>query len=241
MSNIAIIFAGGTGSRMGAGLPKQFLKINGKSILIHTLENFQNSIYIDKIYIACKLEYLDKTKYEIEKFQITKVKAIVPGGKTGQDSIYNALSKAAEENPKNSIVLIHDGVRPCISDEVIKKNIESVKENGSAITSTSCYETVILSENGKEIESIPSRDIAYTAQAPQSFYLNDILQAHNIIRKINPLYEGIVDSCSLYKKLNKKVFMIKGNRGNIKVTTPEDFYILRALLEYKESKQILGL
>ena len=241
MSNIAIIFAGGTGSRMGAGLPKQFLKINGKSILIHTLENFQNSKYIDKIYISCKLEYLDETKNEIKKFQITKVKAIVPGGKTGQDSIYNALSKAAEENPEDSIVLIHDGVRPCISDEVIDKNIKSVKENGSAITCTSCYETVILSEKGKEIESIPSRDIVYTAQAPQSFYLNDILQAHNIIRKTNPLYEGIVDSCTLYRKLNKKVFMIKGNRGNIKVTTPEDFYILRALLEYKESKQILGL
>lgn len=241
MANIAIIFAGGTGTRMGAGTPKQFLLVNGKPILIHTLDNFQNSQYIDKIYIACKEEFIEQTRKEIEKYQITKVVGIVPGGVTGQDSIYNALSKAREENEDDSIVLIHDGVRPFLTDEVIKANIDSVKKYGSAITCTACYETVILSEDGEKIEQVPSRDIAFTAQAPQSFYLGEIVDAHLITRKDNPGYIDIVDSCSLLRKLGKDIYIIKGNRGNIKVTTPEDFYILRALLQYKENEQILGL
>lgn len=241
MLNIAIIFAGGTGTRMGAGLPKQFLQINGKPILIHTLDNFQNSSSIDKIYIACKEDYIEQTKKEVEKFQITKVAGIVPGGNTSQDSIFNALSKAREDNPDDSIVLIHDGVRPFLSDEVIRANIESVKSHGSAITCTSCYETVILSEDGKKIEQVPSRDIAYTAQAPQSFFLGEIVEAHIATRKVNPNYNDIVDSCSLLRKMGKEIYVVKGNRGNIKVTTPEDFYILRALLQYKENEQILGL
>ena len=241
MSNIAIIFAGGTGTRMGAGLPKQFLQINGKPILIHTLDNFQESPEIDKIYIACKEDYIEHTKKEIEKFQITKVAGIVPGGATGQDSIYNALIQAYEENPADSIVLIHDGVRPFLTDQVIHDNIESVKKYGSAITCTPCFETIILSPNGQKIESAPSRDEAYTAQAPQSFFLGEIVDAHKKIRKINPTYDGVVDSCTLLRKLGKEIYIVKGNRGNIKVTTPEDFYILRALLQYKENEQILGL
>lgn len=241
MSNIAIIFAGGTGTRMGAGLPKQFLQINGKPILIHTLDNFQNSPSIDKIYISCKEDYIQQTEKEIEKYQITKVKGIVAGGATSQDSIFNALSKAREENDDESVVLIHDGVRPFLTEDVIRANIESVQKHGSAITCTSCYETVILSENGEKIEQVPSRDIAYTAQAPQSFHLGDILNAHLKIRETNPSYIDIVDSCSLLRKLGKDIYIVKGNRGNIKVTTPEDFYILRALLQYKENEQILGL
>ena len=241
MSNIAIIFAGGTGTRMGSGLPKQFLFVNWKPILIHTLDNFQNSPDIDKIYIACKEDYIGQTQKEVEKYQITKVAGIVPGGATGQDSIYNALSKAREENSDDSIVLIHDGVRPFLTNEVIKANIESVKNHGSAITCTSCYETVILSHDGSKIEEVPSRDIAYTAQAPQSFYLGEIVDAHLLVRKTNPGYMDIVDSCSLLRKLGKEIHIVKGNRGNIKVTTPEDFYILRALLQYKENEQILGL
>lgn len=241
MANIAIIFAGGTGTRMGAGLPKQFLQINGKPILIHTLDNFQNSHLIDKIYIACKEDYIEHTKKEIEKHQITKVAGIVAGGTTGLGSIYNALSKAREENDDDSIVLIHDGVRPFLSEEVIKANIESVKEHGSGITCTACYETVILSKSGSLIEEVPLRDIAYTAQAPQSFHLGTIIEAYETVQAKNPEYKGIVDSCSLLRSIGRDVYLVKGNRGNIKVTTPEDFYILRALLQYKENEQILGI
>lgn len=239
--NIAIIFAGGTGKRMGAGVPKQFLEIDNKPILIYTLENFQNTDLIDKIYISCKKGYIKKTEKLVEKFGLNKVAGIVEGGLSSQDSIFNALRIAREQNRGDSVVLIHDGVRPFLSEEVIEKNINSVKKNGSAITCTSCYETIIISNDKIKIDEVPSRDTCYTAQAPQSFYLKDIYDAHIAIRKINPNYTNIVDSCTLFKVLGKQVSIIEGDRGNIKVTTPQDFYILNALLEYEKNKKILGL
>lgn len=239
--NIAVIFAGGSGVRMGAGMPKQFLEINGKPIIIHTLDNFQNSPSIDKIYISCKSDYIETLKDLTRRFAITKVCGIVEGGNTGQDSIYNALSAAYSENDHDSIVLIHDGVRPFVSEEVIKKNIESVMKYGSGITCTSFFETPILSRGGLEVEEMPLKKEMFTAQAPQSFYLGEIIEAHKEMRKTNPEYTDIADSCNLYKNLGKNVYIVEGNRGNIKVTTPEDFYILRALLQYRENEQILGL
>ena len=239
--NIAIIFAGGSGVRMGAGMPKQFLEINGKPIIIHTLDNFQNSPAIDKIYIACKADYMETLKNLTNRFAITKVAKIVEGGVTGQDSIFHALKAAYNENPKDSIVLIHDGVRPFVSEEVIEKNIESVKKYGSAITCTAFFETPILSKDGHQVEEMPLKKETFTAQAPQSFYLGEIVSAHEEMRKINPEYIDIADSCNLYKNLGKQVYIVQGNRGNIKVTKPEDFYVLRALLQYKENEQILGL
>lgn len=239
--NIAIIFAGGSGVRMGAGMPKQFLEINGKPIIIHTLDNFQNSPVIDKIYIACKKEYISKLKYMLEYFRITKAQGIVEGGETGQDSIYNGLIYALQENPEDSIVLLHDGVRPLITEEVIEKNIDSVKKYGSAVTCTPFYETPVISVSGEKVEDMPVRKYMYTAQAPQSFRLGDIICAHEQVRKTNPGYKNIADSCYLYRNIGKEVHIVEGNRGNIKVTTPEDFYLLRALLQYRENEQILGL
>ena len=170
--NIAIVFAGGSGKRMKThGLPKQFLKVEGKPIIIKTLENFEKNPNIDKIYISCKEDWIDYLKEEIENYHISKVAKVVPGGESGQDSIYNGLKAASEENPKDSIVLIHDGVRPFITQELINNNIEDVKKYGSSITSTPCYETAIISEDGENIEEVPNRDIMYTAQAPQCFYL----------------------------------------------------------------------
>lgn len=239
--NIAIIFAGGSGVRMGAGMPKQFLEINGKPIIIHTLDNFQNSPFIDKIYISCKKDYICKLKNMLEYYRITKAAKVVEGGKTGQESIYNGLKCALEENPADSIVLLHDGVRPFINEDVIEKNIEAVKKYGSAVTCTPFYETPVISEAGEIVEKMPLRKYMYTAQAPQSFRLGEIVEAHEKIRKINPDYKDIADSCNLYCNLGKEVHIIEGNRGNIKVTTPEDFYLLRALLQYRENEQILGL
>ncbi len=125
--NIAIIFAGGAGVRMGAGIPKQFLEINGKPIIIHTLELFENHPEIDKIYMAVLKDYIPYMQKLINKFSIQKVSGIVAGGETGQDSIYNALCKAAEENPGDSTVLIHDGVRPWVSYDTISKTLRVLR------------------------------------------------------------------------------------------------------------------
>ena len=239
--NIAIVFAGGSGARMGSSIPKQFLEINNMPLIVHTLRLFQQHKRIDKIYISTLRDYIPYVEHLVEEFRLTKVAGVVPGGDTAQDSIYLALKKAQEENDENSIVLLHDGVRPFVSYSVITNNIKCVKEHGNAITCIPCYETILVSESGKTVESVPQRSETFIAQAPQSFYLKDILAAHEQIRATAQGYENMVDACTIMNALNIPTHMVAGNRGNIKVTTPEDVYTFRALLQYKENEQAFGL
>ena len=235
--NIAIIFAGGSGTRMKTqGLPKQFLKVEGKPIIIKTLENFERNDNIDKIYIACKEDWIEYLETELENYNIEKVVKIVAGGETGQDSIYNALAAAGKENPSDSIVLIHDGVRPFITQELIDQNIKDVRDYGSSITSTPCFETAIVSRDGENVQDVPNRDIMYTAQAPQCFYLGEILEVHEKVRKTEQKYNGIVDSCNLMRNNGYNIHITMGPRNNIKVTTPTDYYLIQALYKYEEDE-----
>ena len=238
--NIAILFAGGSGVRMGAGIPKQFLEIYGKPILIHTIKQFEYHKEIDKIYLAVLKDYIPYVQELLEEYHIKKVAAVVEGGETAQDTIYNALKKAEEENPRDSIVLIHDGVRPFITYEVISKNIECVKEHGNAITCTPCFETIVLSDDNVEVTDVPPRKKCYSAQAPQSFYLGQIIEAHDVVRQRPERYEGMVDACTIVRSQGITAHIVEGNRGNIKVTTPEDVYLFRALLQYRENEQAFG-
>ncbi len=241
--NIAIIFAGGVGQRMGSNIPKQFLNVYGKPIIIHTLEKFQYHPEIDKIYVACKEDLIPYLKKLVKKYNITKIpaKGIMPGGATGQDSIFNALQAAYKENDGQSIVLIHDGVRPLIDESLITRNIENVKKYGSAITCTPAFETPVISYDGTNVDDLPKRKYVYTAQAPQSFRLEDIYQTHLKVRKVNPEYTDIIDSCTLMEKNGFDVHLIEGIRGNIKVTTPEDYIDLLAKLSSEDYKQIFEL
>lgn len=242
-TNIAIIFAGGVGQRLNGGdsIPKQFLKVNNKPIIIHTLELFQSNENIDKIYISIVETHYDYMKELVHYYHLSKVAGITTGGATGQDSIYKALKMASDENPKDSIVLVHDGVRPNITQEVINKNIENTLKKGSAITCTPCYETVLLSNDGETPTKVPYRKETFSAQAPQTFILNELLEAHETERKTNPDYKDIIDSCTLLTKQGKQTSMIKGNFGNIKITTIEDLYILRALIRFKEDIEAFGI
>lgn len=239
--NIAVIFAGGVGSRMHSkDRPKQFLEMYNKPIIIHTLEHFENHKDIDAIVVVCIngwIPYLNELLY---KFRIEKVKKIVPGGETGQLSIYNGL-KAAKEiaGEEKSIVLIHDGVRPLINEKLITDNIEAVKKYGSAITTAKVKETIlVVNEEDSSIDYIPNRKDSRVAKAPQSFWLNDILNAHE-----KSLVEGemnCIDSCTMMQKYGVRMHLIDGPSQNIKITTPEDFYTMRAILEAKENAQIYG-
>ena len=239
--NIAIIFASGKGSRMGTEIPKQFLEINGKPILVHTLELFQYHNEIDKIYISTLNEYIPYVEKLKIIYNLTKIKKIVKGGNTAQDSIYNALKAAESENESNSIVLIHDGVRPFISADIISSNIEGVKKNGNAITSIPAYETIIISNDKNSIDDVTIRNQTFIGQAPQSFYLKDIIEAHDKIRRTENGYKDMVDACTIIRTLGGKTYIVEGNRGNIKITTPEDVYIFKAFLEFKENEQTFGL
>lgn len=232
----AIIFAGGTGVRMGADKPKQFLEVKGKPIIIHTLDIFEKHPAVDDIFIACKAEYIDLLKGMIDEYGISKVRSVVPGGNTGMGSIYNGLSEAAGYLDGDSIVLIHDGVRPICSAQLVDEVIAKVKEEGTAVTCTPMFETPVVSKSGTHVEETPLRADCYTAQAPQGYYLGELIKAHDEVRKTNPDYEGLVDNCSLMRSLGREVAIVKGPRSNIKVTTSEDIYILRAMIEYNRNE-----
>lgn len=239
--NIAVIFAGGVGSRMHSKeKPKQFLEMYNKPIIIHTIEHFDRHPMIDGIVVVCIESWINYLKEQLYRFRIEKVRKIVPGGKTGQLSIYNGLCAAKEiSNDENTIVLIHDGVRPLINENLITKNIESVQKYGSAITSVNTKETILETEDGHEIINIPTRNNIKLARAPQSFWLDDILKVHK--KCLNHGEINCIDSCTMMEKNGYNLHLIDGPSENIKITTPEDFYIMRAILEAKENEQIYGL
>lgn len=240
MKTVALIFAGGVGQRMGSDIPKQFLKVRDKEIIIHTIEKFENNEKIDDIYVICVKEWIDYLKERLTKFGITKVKDTIPGGETGQDSIFIGLQRIKEDN-NNAIVLIHDGVRPLITDKTIEDCIEAVLEYGSGITVTPIIETPIQSLDEDKVFRIPLRKEMYTAQAPQGFYLKDIFKAHLEERSKKEPYKGIVDSCSLMFSQGVKPHIVIGNRGNIKVTTPEDYCTLIGNYASNDYEEFLNL
>lgn len=240
--NIAVIFAGGAGSRMNSkDRPKQFLEMYNKPIIIHTLEHFENHPMIDAIAVVCIESWIPYLNDLLYKFRIEKVKKVVSGGKTGQLSIYNGL-KAAKEiaGDEKSIVLIHDGVRPLINEKLITDNIESVKKYGSAITTAKVKETIlVVNEKDSSIDYVPSRGNSRVAKAPQSFWLDNILKVHNQAYSKDEI--EWIDSCTMMQEYGFKMHLIDGPSQNIKITTPEDFYTMRAILETKENAQIYGI
>ena len=235
--NTALIFAGGSGTRMNSKTrPKQFLELNGKAIIIHTLEYFERCSEIDNIAVVCIADWIDYLKELLKKNFITKVKWIVPGGSTGQESICNGLKAIYADcpDPKDSVVLIHDGVRPLISEQLIKDNIEC----GTAITVVPQNETVVSINDDNEIVSTTERSTARIARAPQSFILEDIMECHR--KAIAEGRNNMIDSASMMTEYGHKLHVVEGPIENIKITTPSDYYIFRAIFEARENSQIFG-
>lgn len=239
--NIGVIFAGGVGSRMNSrAKPKQFLMMHGKPIIIHTIEIFEANQSIDAIVVSCVKDWIPHMENLIRKYNLQKVVSVVEGGKTGQLSIYNGLVEAERiSGGENGIVLIHDGVRPLITQKTIDDNIETVKRYGSAITCVKVKETVILVNDNEAVDHIPDRDCLRLARAPQSFRLENIISAHR--KALDDGIDDFVDSCTMMQHYGNKLYLIEGPQENIKVTTPDDFYIMRAILDAKENSQIYGL
>ena len=224
--NIGLIFAGGIGSRMtSATLPKQFLEVHGTPLIVHTIQHFQDHPQIDRIAVSILPEWRDRFARLVARYELTKVNWIVDGGATGQESRHRALRAVANECPGDSVVLIHDGVRPLINAEVISDNIATVLELGPAITSSKCNETVVSSP-GQEIEDVLPRDFLHFAQAPQSLRLDTAIDS--------------IDTSTLLRRYGHKLFRVDGPRSNIKITTAEDYYICRAFFDVLERNQIGG-
>lgn len=236
--NIAVIFAGGSGKRMNTvSKPKQFLELRGKPIIIYTLELFDTHPGIDGIVVVCLESWIPYLRKQLRKFEINKVVDVVPGGETGQDSIFNGLECAHRNFPEDSIVLIHDGVRPLITEQTITDNIAKAKGVGNCITCIPATETFVVKQKDGEL-TIPTRANSLIARAPQSFILKDIYNAHLKARE-----EGrhdFIDSCTMMSHYGYRLYTIIGPMENIKITTPTDFFIFRAMVEVHENQQIFG-
>lgn len=234
----AVIFAGGSGTRMNSkSKPKQFLLVHGKPIIVHTIEVFQNHPDIDSIVVVCIEDWIDHMAELQFRYRLDKIKKIVPGGETGQLSIYNGLCAAEEiSEGDDDIVLIHDGVRPLITPEELSLNIESVRKHGSAITCVRTKETFVIVNDDNKVETVPDRAHSFVAKAPQSFRLKDILAAQR--KAISEGYTNMIDSCTLMQHYGYTNYCIIGNYENMKITTPDDFYTFRALYDARENQQL---
>jgi 2-C-methyl-D-erythritol 4-phosphate cytidylyltransferase len=241
--NIALIFAGGTGTRMGRStqsVPKQFLELYGKPIIIYTLEKFENHDGIDGIVVVCLKDWIPQMRKYVNKFNLTKVRMIVPGGSTGQESIYNGLKAARKMYPDDTVILIHDGVRPLVASSTIAANIACVKEKGNAITVVPATETIFIdnSQDGR-VGRILDRSQCAMARAPQGFRLGQILECHE--KALSEGKKDFIDSASMIKYYGYELYTVQGRTENIKITTPIDFYIFRAIVDAHENSQIFGL
>ena len=235
MSNIALIIAGGVGARMGQDIPKQFINVYDKPVIVYTMEAFQNHPNIDGIEIVC-LEGWHEVVYTYAKqFGITKLENVVKGGENGQDSIRNGLQDiATRHQDDNDIVLIHDAIRPMLSPDIISDNIRVCKKYGNAITVVPCTAAMLKTFDSVSSEEQVPRDNLKTTQTPQTFFLKDILDAHR-----EALEKGItksVASCTMYIELGRELHMSVGSEKNLKLTTPEDIEIFKALLYAKKDK-----
>ena len=200
---------------------------------------FEEHSEIDGIIVVCLEEWIPYMKEMQYRYRLDKIGKIVPGGETGQLSIYNGLCAAeAVYGIDDNIVLIHDGVRPLINSKTISDNIASVKANGSAITCKLATETVILVDRNAKVCEVPNRAACRMAQAPQSFYLKDILSLHRQAQVDGQT--NMIDSCSMMRAYGKSLSVVIGPTENMKITTPDDFYTFRTLYDVRENEQLNG-
>lgn len=231
--NIALLTAAGTGTRMHQDIPKQFIHVDNKPVIIHTMEAFQNHPSIDEIIVVTLESWTEVLKAYARQFNITKLKWVVPGGETGQESIRNGLDKLKEVHAdEDVVVLVHDGNRPLVTTEIISDSLATFAKYGNAVAVIPCTEVVFESENG--ISSIVSteREKLFRTQTPHTYRLDDLLWAHEEAAKRG--IKATAASCMLMKELGRETFFSKGSEENLKITTLDDLKIFKALLHTRQ-------
>lgn len=236
MANIGLIIAGGSGARMQQEIPKQFLNVNDKPVIIYTLEAFQNHPDIDAIAVVCVKGWEMMLEAYARQFRITKLVKIVNGGDCGQASIRNGLFALEEMYDKDDIVLIHDAIRPMVSQKILTDCINTVKQYGSGITVIPCAEAMLETSNQISSTSSYPRSSLKRTQTPQGFRLGNICDIHR--RAIDCGILNSVASCTLMIEMGQEVHFCPGSEKNIKLTTVDDLDIFQALLHSVHSDWI---
>lgn len=242
--NIALILAAGVGQRMrSGGLPKQFLKIMGKPIIIYTLEKFEQCNEIDQIVVVCHGSYTIYMDELLSFYRIKKSRTVIVGGCDRQSSVKKGLEAiVADGGKRQDIVTIHDGVRPLVDNVTIIENIRVAKQYGCAATVHPVTESVVVSDSeDAEFTNFMKRGETYSLTSPQTFRLGDIMDAYDRCKEQEEDKIPLLDAAMVYSKLGGKVHLVKEHNTNLKITTPEDVYYLKAILDLEESKYIFGL
>ena len=234
MATVALIIAGGKGSRMHQDIPKQFLTVNEKPVIVYTLEAFENHPEIDSIAVVCLKGWEKILRAYAKQFNISKLQYVVNGGKNGQDSIRNGLFELEKHFNEEDIVLIHDAIRPMVSAEIISDCIVKTKQYGSAIASIPCAEAILQTEDGIISSGSYPRNLLRRAQTPQGFQIGKICDIHR--RALEAGITNSVASCTLLIEMGEQVHFSAGSDKNIKLTSIEDFDIFKSLLAVKRSE-----
>lgn len=242
--NFAIVLAAGVGQRMrNGGLPKQFLKLMGKPIIVYTLEKFEECKEIDRVIVVCHGSYTEHMSSILRLYQIKKVNKVIVGGNDRQDSLQRGLNTIVESGGKpDDIVVIHDGVRPLVDISTIHENVRVATQYGCAITVHPVTESVVITNTEEAgITNFKKRADTYSMTAPQTFKLGKIMDAYQRIDKLGQTDIPLLDAAMVYAQTGKEVHLVKEQGANIKITTPEDYYFLKAILELEENKFVFGL
>ncbi len=229
--NYALIIAGGSGNRMGQDIPKQFMHLDNCPIIIHTMMAFQKHPDIQGIAVVCLAGWETVLQSYANQFNVTKLKWIFPGGENGQESIHNGIVGLKEAGCADTdLVLVHDAVRPLLSQDIISSNIAVCQKFGYAITGIQCREAILESEDGFSTTTSIPRDKLIRTQTPQTFTLGSLLQAHDKAQAMG--ITSSVASCTLMAEIGGvEMHIVPGSEKNIKVTTVEDLEILKALMK----------
>ena len=230
---VALLIAGGVGVRMGQEIPKQFLHIGDKPVIIYTLERFQNNSHVDGIVVVTLPGWIAFVEAYARQFGISKLKSVVAGGVTGHDSIHNGVLEIAKHYSNDTVVMIHDGIRPMLDDKIIAENLAVYKEKGNATVVIPCAEVIFKSDIPTESTEVLDRSKVWRTQTPQTFRLDKLLWAHKEVerRKLPPP----IATCHLFSLLGEIVYFSNGSEKNIKLTTMDDIDIFKALLKNEKS------
>ena len=225
--NTAIVLAAGQGKRMHSKIQKQFLEIGGKPVLYYSLRCFQDSPLIDDIILVTGEDALSYCRSEIvDRYGFTKVSRIVQGGKERYDSVYAGLLACEDTD----YVLIHDGARPFITEEILRRGMEGVKETGACVIGMPSKDTVKLSDAAGFVSETPDRKTVWTIQTPQIFSYNLIKSAHDSIRR-KDMSQITDDAMVVEQESGTRIRLVEGSYMNLKITTPEDLNVAEIFLQ----------
>lgn len=234
MKTVALILAGGIGKRMGVSLPKQFLEIEGKPVLVHTLSNFQRNDSVDSIVVVCVSDWIEYTWDLVKKYNLSKVEAIIPGGDTSHDSTRNGIFHLRRTLGKGDVVIIHDAARPILPQKAIDEMLRIAKDNGNASLAIPCYETVIYTDDQLSGNKELDRSHLMRVQTPQAYEYSSILELYERAEKEDRhdfIYADIVAV-----EYGMTVYFSKGFTNNIKITKQEDIPLCEYLMDIPEDQ-----